>query len=733
MYTTHDKPNRVTTTSKDEKYHSDFAEWALSSYYSNPGVARWLKQIEINKKYSKGDQWASGEDLNAFLTDESGNERSRIKVVLNQIRPLVEQFRGNGSILKINASAKSSSKLSVNRRDLALSKKIFDTQLANEAPALGKLMRERDPSIGKDENHTTQIFTNLYVDVYIPQINGLMKYCADLNQLARTQIRQAMNLALTGVCSIDNYTHGGHVRSRVVKAEDLIYDGDAEDQDLSDGSFKGFKRKMDVSYLLERYQVDPTLAKEIEEYTNGFGPHDEYSRSGRNWRSTNRPTVYTIYWKDSGYGDYGYVNDEYGYSYLTRINFTYPGEQNPRYTDEDLIPPPETEKNKMLFKNGAKKRKCYFDEMRYCVFLSKAYMNEVQKGKSDKDRCGTLVLEHGLLEYQEKDVMDENNAKFPIKSQTWGYLDGEIFTPVDDAINPQRLINRIVSVFEAQINASGGAGVIVDGDAADEDINYNIKEGNAIQLDTRGRGIPNSIGNYDATPKAGTFNLLNVIPIMQGFTQQTTGVNEALKGESIGSDQLVGVTQSMIQRGSLMQEPFYFALADLYMQTYQYYATVGKDFYIDNERELAIAVGDDGAQIIKLAKGMKNEDFRVFITREMDSETLKANANQMLWALKEYKMISDKVFAHLFDRSTPDDVTAALREQAGIREEAEKQAAEQRQLAEQEMVQEARNDKEDAREFRNRVQDDQNDLELSRQEKGLTETLIKEEAKSNFQ
>ena len=65
-----------------------------------------------------------------------------------------------------------------------------------------------------------------------------------------------------------------------------------------------------------------------------------------------------------------------------------------------------------------------------------------------------------------------------------------------------------------------------------------------------------------------------------------------------------------------MQEPFYHALASVFVQMHQYTATVGKTLYIDNERELAIAVGDDGVEIIQLSTDMRNEDFRVFIKRD---------------------------------------------------------------------------------------------------------------------
>ena len=128
-----------------------------------------------------------------------------------------------------------------------------------------------------------------------------------------------------------------------------------------------------------------------------------------------------------------------------------------------------------------------------------------------------------------------------------------------------------------------------------------------------------------------------------------------------------------------MQEPFYAAQADLFVQVHQSTATVAKRRYIDNERELAIIAGDEGVEILALAKELRNEDFRVFVTRENDDAVLKSQANQMLELFLQRQLIDDKVYANLFNRSTPDDVTKALRSQAGLRAEAARRSAQERQ------------------------------------------------------
>ena len=683
------KPNRLDSKrfpdkNSNKEYHLNYAKWAITSSQTAEH-SRWLARIKINKEFYKGDQWSYSEDIEAFLKDSTGQAKNRIKMVHNTIRPMVEQFRGNASILKINASAKSISKLSVNRRDMALSEKIFKTKLANEFPGLGAIMRSNDKSIGEDEQDTTQIFENLYVDLYVSQMNNLLKYVKNLNEFQKQQVKFAQNLALTGLIVTEPYEHGGHLRYRTIESEDFFFDTDARALDLSDASYMGYVNPMDVSMIAERWQPKQKDLEAIESYASTSNDTTVYADTANTREyKTSRIPVYKVFWKDTMKKEYGYVEDEYGYPYLTRINYIHQGEEDPKYTDADLIEPPSSPKNKFLFK-GKKKRNLYIDYVRFCTFVPGEVVGKAQNDDGTKPEDFDIVLDFGMLDYQESEFLDISNVKFPLKCQTWGYVDGEVFSPVDDAINPQRFINRVLSVTEQLINNSGGSSVIIDEDAiasGDKDQIYSdIQDGRPVTVQTRGRGVPNAIGYYDATPKAGVYNMFDIIPTIKQMQQDTTGVNEALRGESTGSDQLVGVTELLIQRGSLMQEPFYGAITDLYVQMYQHAATVGKRMYIDNERELAIITGDEGVDIFTMSKDLRNEDFRVFISRENDDAVLKQQANQMLNIFLQQGLIDDKVFANLFDRATPNDVTMALRSQAGLRIEAAKKAAKEEQSA----------------------------------------------------
>ena len=685
------KPNRLDKDrypNKDtnKEYHIDYAKWAWGAGNDFRHQA-WIDKTIINKRFYKGDQWFGTEDIESFLQDATGEQRNRIKVIHNIIRPIVEQYRGNAIRLKINANAKSVSKMAINRREEALAEQLFKTDIANEFDAVGEAMRENDQSIGKDSNETTAIFENLYVDQYTIMLNRLLRFCADLNKFENQQLRIAENLALSGLGVNEAFHHGGHQRYRVVESDEFFFDRDAREKDLTDASFMGKQEPMDPALIFEKWENISDIQKSyIENYVseNSEGSMNS-TATGRTWNQSRVPVV-TSYWRDIQKYKYGWVKDENGYDLLTKIDFVYPGDDEARYTEEDVITPPDTPKNKRLFKKK-NTRNMYVDVLRFAVFIpGEAIATEAQKN-DDQHKYNDILLDFGMDDYQETNMLDISNVKFPFKCSTWGYVDGEIFSPVDDAINPQRLINRVLSVAESQLNNSGGSGAVIDestiGSQDIDEIRTAMNQGDAITLHTKGKGIPNSIGQYDSSPSAGTYKMFDIIPIMENMLKSTTGINEGLSGESTGSDQLVGVTQLMIQRGSLMQEPFYAALADIFLQMYQHTATVGKRFYIDNERELAIAVGDDGLEVLVLAKDMRNEDFRAFVKRENADSVLQGQANQMLGLFYELQLIDKATYANLYDRASPEEVTFEMRKKMGQQQELQRRQA----IQEQEMMQ----------------------------------------------
>ncbi len=665
---------------KDESYHLRWARYCAGKA-NNFLQSDWLAKTIINKKFYKNDQWFFEEDLEAFFKDDTGQDRNRLKMGLNFIRPMVEQYRGNATSMNINYQAKSISPQAISRREEALSKQLFITQVANQpGNPFAEQLKKENP-IGDNEGETRQTFNNLYTDKIVEKINYLINWVADYNKFKDKQKRLAQNMVLSGLGVMYEQEYGGNQVFSVIESERFFWDRSAREYDFSDAEYQGMVDWMLPSQIYENYpEIGNKEREAIENFArqfyNGVIQNNVSQYGGFNQDMAGRVPVIKCFWKDGQRDEYGYVLDQYGYPYLTKINYIYPGETTPRYTDKDLIQVNTQRAKKVL--DGKLKKKLYYDVLRMAIFVPKEVL---QSSPTNVAGASDVLLDWGIKPYQETESLDFSNVKFPFKVNCWGYMDGQVMSPIDDTINPQRFMNRLMSVAENQINNAGGSGLVYDSsmvneeDGGEDELMRNVNQSKPVGIKARGRGIQNAIGHYDSSLKTGTTVLFNIIDIMKKHIQDITGVNEALMGQSTGSDQLVGVTDALIQRGSIIQEPFYDAITNIFHQCYDSIASVGKRIYADNERELTIAVGDEGFQVIKITKEMKIEDFRVFVEREISTPALIKGANDMLMQFYQLQLIDEKRFSSLYNRSTPDQVSAAIRAFAVEKEEAAKAQA----------------------------------------------------------
>ena len=91
------RPNKVQDKQykgKDELYHVDMARYYLSAS-TNPTIRDFQTKCMIDWAFYQGNQWIFNDDLESFLTDESGEVRNRIRFVLDICSPKIRQYIGN--------------------------------------------------------------------------------------------------------------------------------------------------------------------------------------------------------------------------------------------------------------------------------------------------------------------------------------------------------------------------------------------------------------------------------------------------------------------------------------------------------------------------------------------------------------------------------------------------------------------------------------------------------------
>ena len=654
-----DRPDRYQTTERDDKYHTDWGRYAISNGF-NTYHEEFLNQVYLNRNFVFDRQWLLEEDTTSFLLDNTDLSTNRIKVVKNFIKPYVMQYIGNARIMDITMNAKSISHKAINRREEKLESMIFYTQVAaNATPELRDVIKKSYP-VGDSIEETKQIFDNLYVDAFSEGINMFLEYIKNENEFDKKKTVLAFDLAMSGMALMEYYIHNGEFKWRRVVPEQFFWDRAALEPDLSDASYMGTWREMVPSTIFE---MNPSLTidqkKSIESASKNY---QSFSKG--------RINTYTVYWKDFMDYEFGWVKDEYDYLYLTRINNTFEGDKEPKYTDKDLIPVSNLNGTQLELLHGTNKSTMTVDLLRFVEFIPHEIVPYPQTGVNTST---DIVLDCGIFPYQDTELQNIDNVKYPIKVATWMYHNGFVDTPISSLINPQRMINRYAAVEQQQIASSKGSSLFYEKAMVEDETEMlsNMYQGKPTGIDTKGLGIMNLMGNYGTAIGNETLIYENLQQLMKASMDQIIGINDAMRGESQRGDKLVGVTEIELQRSSIIQEPFYDALADVFAQAMQATAKVGKRIYINNNtRKLAIAIGDKHSQIISLSKEYNLEDFRVFMRREPDMQKQIAAANNLLFSLRGAGAIDEKRFAQLFNRATIDDIAKAMREFAVEKEEA---------------------------------------------------------------
>lgn len=646
------RPNKL-TSKKDKHYHREYAKFCLSSM-SNYIYRRFINRCLINWSFFKGQdgQWIFDEDIEAFFLDESGDVRNRLKWTKNVIKPMVQQYVGNAIRLSYDAKAKCISDFVINKREEEL-KKLKALQKVGEALPFFKDIIKQFAPVEDTEIETEELFYNTFVENYETDINNLIEFISNEINIDELKVQITRNLAICGLGIYKGYEAGDNYVAESVNPLFFGWDMSAKKPDLSDAEFMHDWYYMDSPSIFEKYpKISPEERELIENYSNSNTQNSMHKIvNGIYTIPGGKVPVYEVYWKDVEKKEYGWVMDDYGYPYYTMIN-----DSTSEYTDKDLIEP-VTEKHKDDM-GGKKKHTIYVDIIRYCIIIPQ---EEIGHGNGD------IILEYGILPYQEKNLYDPANVKFPYKCYTYIYDRGEVLTPLDDVIDPQRFLNRTLSVVESQMANMRGTGTVISKSAVDDrdgeaDITRNINSSKPIFVDTdRVGSVQNAIGTYGTNIGSGTLQMFQVIQTVQQSIQDVTGVNEAMTGTQGGSDVLVGVIEAQIQRGSLVQEPFYWALTSILRQAYEHMATVGKAIYHDNPRKLAIMVGDEGMSRIEITKDHLMQDYRIFIKRSETPEQGVNAANQLLFTLLQAGLIDQVIFANLFNRASPDLVADALR------------------------------------------------------------------------
>lgn len=673
------RPDRI-NDEKNLAYHLQFARYCSQSL-SNPVLARYYWNVWRNKLFVLGGdgQWVIPDDNIVFFEDVDGAARGRVRFVQNIIRPYVNQMVNEARKMSLTFKVQSQGDGVINRREKELVRMKIGRQLADMYPALQEHIKKVMP-IGRDMEETEEIFRNVWTDTYEKTVNNLVKYIVEKNELD-TVIREQIskNIAISGLGVIKNEWKGGELVPRVIDAGNFIFDAGCERYDFRDAEYMGDLEYALPTDLYERFEISKGAKTLIEQYTRQLPvsapavmpvPYSNSYLPGR------LPVVY-MEWRDTEQYKYGYVKDRYGYDYFTRVyKNNYKPDRNERvYYEKDLITPNnESYQRKM---NGKLFKTLDVEVLRFARFTP----SELYTGGEGND----IVYEWGVVPYQETYALDPTQTEFSYRCAAWDYQEGIISSPVDDIIDPQRLINRTNSMAEAAANKYT-SGNIVDlyatkgMDITEEELQRKVERGETIVIDSKGMGAPQASSTYGSNAIQGAQALKMLAVEYEQAAQRMVGIVN-VPGAKEKQKAVLGAEQ---EEQSLHGQ-YLARVEDLMKQEYQCLSNKGRRIYADSPRRLSIMVGDKGAQEIFITKDICLEDFRMFINRADDEKQSKTAGDMAMMQMFQAQLITEIDFANAFGRTPLNKVGDVFRESLLRKQTAQK--AKQEQDAKNEQLQ----------------------------------------------
>lgn len=668
------RPNRLRDV-KDETYHAEYAKYCIGSYERSFHYNLVNKYI-INSAFYKGEQWIFDEDLDAFFMDESGDVRNRIKIVHNIVKPYVEYLRGSVVRMDINFKIDSISREAKVRRDNALRKLMLLHKTMTETSVETASFLKNKYSLGDSENETVDSFNNLYIDTYAKRMKDFVKFVAEYeNDFEALKNELAENLALSGLGILKEDDRNGKQLFETVKPTNFGFDLSARKRDLSDSQFFfDFDLVSPVDILEEFPNIDPYERQLIESITVSGVPSFHNVSDFYFGYDINKAPKYNVYWQDVEIRRHAAVLDKFGNAILADM-------EEGKYTDKDIIPKSKLknyiEENRWIetVLQNKPERDIPVDSVRFAKIIPAQYTNNLVED---------IILDYGIRPYSSLYSFGRKKLNFPYICFSYAYIEGEIISPVDALISPQRYLNRVLSVAESHINNSRGSGMIIDGDTITdgdgiEGVQRNMNQSKPVVLYAQ-KQLNNAVVPYDSTVKSGTLTMFNIANQIKAMADDTTG-GSAIKGEGGAYRVSVGALEQNLNQGTVLQESYFYALTKIIFRGYDAILNRGKRIYISNGRTISIIVGDDEYISFKLTKDYEAEEFKLKVERAASAREQSEYANNMLMLLLDKKLIDGKIFAKYYGNAGIQEIGMAIREYQSILEEQIKIMQKQREQA----------------------------------------------------
>jgi hypothetical protein len=573
---------------KDKEYHKNFvlaiANKAFNGYYDLE-----YRAIEECQNFFNGTQ--SGDEYSFLQDAPDGSSLPAKWINFNKIRAkiniLVGEIIRKGYRVKVSSVNKEAKSRKLQAREDAR----VDLRLQ---PTAGELEEEIGIPLMKekkfeDEQELEDFYNYNYKEKSEIIMKSIIDFCLKRGRWGYERISSFRDVAITARAFVKVELINGIPKARRIDPKLIVWDKEASDDFLSDATFWGEIRYMNLADAASKYDISKEqLIKIYNQYSKNVT--DSRNRSS-SYRAFNDSSIELFKQEDNSirvmvleacWIDYKkFVNkisvDKYGTEHVKTLS-------DETKESKDIV-----SKNYKIWRKG--------------VLLG-----------------GEILVDWGELKNQPRSIDDFSETGAPYFACIPNYINKQAISIVEQLKGLQDLKNITMYNIQLAMSRAGAKGFVYDVAQLPEgwDIESVMKYLNIAGLafiDSAKDEMPasfNQFQQFDMTLSNSVSQYIEISSMIDRYMDEVSGINEARQGIIQSSSQAVGVTKMASVQSSLTTESMFTVFKQFSENIYNYIAGLAKIAWVDKER-FSPVIGDAGIDFLKNDVDLALDDYAVFI------------------------------------------------------------------------------------------------------------------------
>jgi hypothetical protein len=629
---------------KDEDYHKQYVQAVVNRSVNYNFDLNYAMMTECYKYY---DGVQGGEEWKFLQEAEDGSILPATWINYNAIRNKVDLLVGDLSSKGYEIRAKAINRDAVSRKLAERETARVDLRLAPYAQEFqqqfGLSVGTNSEGLPADEEDLNEFFEKNYKEQSELVMEGILKYIAKDSNWDYTRIALFRDMIITGRCFARTEIIDGIPVARRIDPRLVIFDQNSENDLLTDSTYWGEVRYMDIGDAAEMYGLS---MEELTEAYHGYRSYEKMHMTrtayDSDYASLNgtelkwfkedrgnalRVLVLTGYWRDTRDFNFKKSKDSFGEEHLRRVSSTY-----------NVAPTSKAElirKRIPIWRTG-------------CLIGGKIFKN------------------WGVVENQSTSIDNYATTHSPYFGVIPNFVNYQGISKVQQLKALQDLKNVTLYNIQLAMARAGAKGFVYDSAQVPEGwevstvIKY-LKTVGIAFIDSKKDGVPsnfNQFGPIDMTLSDSVQQYLAINMMVDNEMNAISGVNEERQGNVASPYQTVGVTQSALFQSNLITEVLYKEFRLFVNNIFGNLAGLAKIAWAKKER-FAMIIGDVGINFLKKDIELDLNDYGVYVEEAMPVLDDKRTLNAVVMAALQSGSID---FADAMKLLREEDINYSIRE-----------------------------------------------------------------------